>query len=143
MKFLVASARKPETVPQDAAYIELPATESEIERTAREIKLGDAKTERISIVGTEFGQLSPLLEHLPLSNVNLRELNLLAYQLKDFYEGQQKDYFAVLTDRGEFPIKDLINFAYDVDEYKYKIWHGVKNYVDLGKYDVSLGINTV
>ena len=114
MKFILANSTKDEHGLQFAAHIELPATKDEISMATTEMKLDGLEKGNFEIIGTSLGNFESLLKYMPLSNVDLNELNLLAYKLEGFKQEQSENYLALLTDREDVSVKDLINFACDI-----------------------------
>jgi len=133
MKLIVANAEQESQGLPGTAYVVLPTPEDEIDRAAKKMNLDDMGKGNFEIVGVGLGNLADRLNQVPKAGVNLRELNLLACQLDTFTEKQHAEYCAILTGRGELPVKDLINYAFDTNAGKYKIWYGVRNFSDLGK----------
>jgi len=137
MKFILANSTKDEHGVQFAAHIELPATKVEISMATTEMKLDGLKKGNFEIIGTSLGNFESLLKYMPLSNVDLNELNLLAYKLEGFKQEQSEDYLALLTDREGVSVKDLINFACDIATEKYDFWHGDSDLADVGRHYVE------
>lgn len=137
MKLVVANAEEDHQDLSETSLVTLPCTMDEIDRAVKPMNLDDTGKGNFEIVGIALGSLAGMLKQIPTTGVSLKELNLLAYQLNGFTEKQRAEYCAVLTGRGELPVKNLINFAFDTAAGRYKFLYGVRNYTDLGKQFVK------
>ncbi len=132
MKIVVANAAEDQQGRSETSLVTLPCIMDEIGRAASSMNLDDQCKGDFEIVGVALGSLAGMLKQIPTTGVSLKELNLLACQLDGFTEKQRAEYCAVLTDRGELPVKNLINYAFDTAAGRYKVRYGVRNYNDLG-----------
>jgi hypothetical protein len=137
LKLIIANAEQECQGLPETAYITFPCTMDEIDQATKPMNLDDMGKGDFEIVDVGLGSLAGMLKQVPTADVNLKELNLLACQLNEFTEKQRAEYCAILTGRGELPVKDLINYAFDTAAGRYKIRYGVRDFSDLGRQFVK------
>lgn len=136
LKVIIATTQEYKSETQPAVHIELPVTGETLQKAAEEIGLKDFNSGGYKIIGHSFGIYENLKNHISW-DVNLSELNLLAYKFERFIDEQAKDFMSLFKDCDEVEMKELINQAYALADGFYEIWRGVKNLDDLGERFVN------